>query len=118
MTKPAKKITIATVKSAAKKGKLWIKCDHYYTDDYALDAAMNFRKMEEFMQVETFVQTTEFREDGPYGPGHYNVPYEPKSPDTFVKPLDWFRGMSVWMYDGKLTLSPGQFASYTIEIRD
>ena len=35
----------------AKEGKLWVKCNYHYTDDYAYDNAVKCGKMDEFKNV-------------------------------------------------------------------
>lgn len=50
-TATAKKATRRHLINAARKGKLFVKCDYSYTDDYAFDNATGFGKESEFRQV-------------------------------------------------------------------
>lgn len=50
-TNAVKTVNRGTLKRAAQRGELWIKCNYHYTDDYAWDNASGFGKMDEFQKA-------------------------------------------------------------------
>lgn len=87
MVSVTKKINRGTLKKAAQAGKLWVKCQYHYTDDYAWDNAVKFGKQDEYCQayfVPEFRSSVADQIDAIYAHAHAN---KLPAPHAEVEPL-------------------------------